>query len=215
MPRRLPCSALCGEEQCENIQRAECPAHRDNDQQSERIQDSPSQTKCPARSVERAFAFAQMCGGHKLAGHLICSEIVNNRMLAQVNTFQDDAPLSRIIDKVCRGAKGNGRRYHGLDLTGKDRALPQTISDPVFEISGITNRALRTNLRDLPENKNRTERQLSGYVSRQLRFLRDHSLIRKMHRQNLYRLTKLGRELAMSTKAILNASIEGLMENAA
>ena len=78
-------------------------------------------------------------------------------------------------------------------------------------VSGITNRGLR----ELPEHRDRSEQQLAGYVSRHLRLLRDHGLIRKLPRQNRYHLTERGRQLVVATLAIRNASIKDLMDLAA
>jgi hypothetical protein len=108
-----------------------------------------------------------------------------------------------------------GRRVRALDPTGKDRALLQALREPTFCICGISNRALREKLCHETGYKNRTEKQLSAKLSRQLRLLRDHGLIRKMPRQNKYMLTAKGRELTTAIDALLAASTKQLMDIAA
>ena len=111
--------------------------------------------------------------------------------------------------------KKEGRRIRALDPIGKDCALLQAISDPEFSISGITNKALREKLQGKHGYDGRTEKQLSAKLSRQLRLLRDHGLIRKTPRQFKYQLTANGRELTSAVNALLMASTKQLMDIAA
>jgi hypothetical protein len=143
------------------------------------------------------------------------SQEVNDRFMDQLATCSDETPVRDVIDAVCAPGKNHGRRFRALDVTGKDRALLQAIADPLFAISGITNRALREKLAGQPGYDGRTQKQLCAKVSRQLRLLRDHGLIRKMPRQNKYQLTAKGRQLTTTLSALLVASTQQLMETAA
>jgi len=111
--------------------------------------------------------------------------------------------------------KKDGRCVRALDLTGKDRALVQAISAPRFTTSGITNRALRETLEDEPWYAGKTEKQISSKVSRQLRMLRDHGLIKKMPRRNRCQLTPKGQQMTAVLNATLAASTQQLMKMAA
>jgi DNA-binding transcriptional ArsR family regulator len=108
-----------------------------------------------------------------------------------------------------------GRRVRTLDLSGKDRELLQAISDPSFTVSGITNAALRKKLGTTSWGAGRTDRQLSARVSRHLRLLRDHGLIRKLPNRHRYHLTDNGRQLTTALHAMLSASTEQLLNMAA
>ena len=145
----------------------------------------------------------------------IVSQEVNERVLANVLTMQDKEPLARLLDEVCPGKTRDGRRVRGLDPTGKDRAILQALADQRFAVGGITNKGLRELLRGQPEHRGRSEQQLAGYVSRQLRRLRDHGLLRKLPRQNRYHLSERGRKLTLAAIALRKASINELMELAA
>lgn len=61
----------------------------------------------------------------------------------------------------------------------------------------------------------RTDKQLSARVSRHLRLLRDHGLIRKVPNRHRYHLTDKGRQLTSALHAMLSASTERLLDMAA
>lgn len=143
------------------------------------------------------------------------SQEINDRYMEQLATCKNEKTTRELFDTVCLPKKKDGRRVRALAPTGKDRALLQAISDPLFNVSGITNKALREQLRQKPDYDNRTEKQLRAKISRHLRLLRDHGLIRKTPRQRKYQLTAKGRELTTTLNAILTASTQQLMEFAA
>ena len=108
-------------------------------------------------------------------------------------------------------------RYLGRPLTaaGKDRELLQAISDADFTVSGITNAALRRKLCSTSWGGGRTDKQLSARITRHLRLLRDHGLIRKLPHRHRYHLTDKGRQLTTALSALLAASTEQLLNIAA
>jgi DNA-binding HxlR family transcriptional regulator len=89
------------------------------------------------------------------------------------------------------------------------------LADPKYVLSGITNKMLQERLRSSSWAKNGTAKQLAARISRNLRLLRDHGLIRKMPNQRKYILTEKGRTLTTALNALLAASIQTLMEKAA
>jgi len=143
------------------------------------------------------------------------SQDINNRFMEQLSTYQDTRPINEVISKLSQARMKSGKRIRGLDITGKDKALLLAIGDPSFEISGITNKELRTKLSGQYGYKTLTDKQLSSKVSRQLRLLRNHGLIRKLPKQRKYCLTAKGRQISVALPAILNASITELMNIAA
>lgn len=137
---------------------------------------------------------------------------VNNRFMNQLAQCKEQTPASEIYDKVCKAINKNGKRVRALDPTGKDRTLLQAIGTPKLVLSGITNAALREIISGSPEYVGKTEKQISAKVSRQLRMLRDHGLIKKMPKQNRYYLTQKGQQLTMVLNATLTASTQQLMK---
>ncbi len=143
------------------------------------------------------------------------SQEVNDRFIKQVETFESDKKVCDLLLDICGGRRKSRKDVRGLDITGKDRMLLLAISDPAFAVSGITNTAVRKKLAAQDGFKNLTDKQLSAKVSRQLRLLRDHGIIRKLPGQKKYNLTDKGRQITTALPAMLNASIKELMEIAA
>ena len=143
------------------------------------------------------------------------SQQVNDRFMDDLSTLKDQSPARNLIDQITRHQKQNGRRFRPLDPTGKDRELLQSLSEPKFRISGLTNKMLRQYLSGTHFGKDITERQLSAKIRRHLRLLRVHGLIRKLPKQNRYQLTLKGVKLTHILNAFLAASTEQLIKMAA
>jgi hypothetical protein len=143
------------------------------------------------------------------------SQEINERFMADVANFKDQTPVRELLDGITVPRLKNGRRVRALDLIGKDRELLQLISDPAFRISGLTNKAIRQHLFRTRRTMRRTDKQLSGWVSRQLRLLRDHGIIRKLPKQNRYQLTSKGSKIVTVLNAFLATSTEELIAMAA
>lgn len=136
------------------------------------------------------------------------SQDVNNRFMTDLASLPNATPAREFIDEITRHVIKNGRRFRALDPTGKDRELLQLISDPKFRISGLTNKMLRQHLAETGFGSGRTDKQLSGKISRHLRLLRAHGIIRKLPKQNRYQLTLKGVRLTNILNAFLVASTE-------
>lgn len=143
------------------------------------------------------------------------SQEVNNRFMDGLATLSDQTPMRELLRDLTRGSTKNGRRVRALDPTGKDRELLEALSDPVLSVSGITNASLRQQLRATAWGARRTDKQLSARISRHLRLLRNHGLIRKMPNRNRYQLTAKGRQFTTALAAMLAASTQQLTEMAA
>ena len=143
------------------------------------------------------------------------SQQVNDRFMDDLSTLHDEIPVNKLIDEIACRQKKYGRIFRTLDPTGKDRDLLQSLSKPEFRISGLTNKMLRQNLSDTAFGSGRTQKQLSAKISRHLRLLRAHGIIRKLPRQNRYQLTLKGVKLTNILNAFLAASSEQLIRMAA
>ena len=140
---------------------------------------------------------------------------VNNRFMDQMATLKDDRPIRDILNEVSQPSIQNGRRIRALDIIGKDRELLQALADPLYAVAGVTNKHLRQKLHASPWAKGQTVKQLSARVSRNLRLMRDHGLIRKIPCQRKYLLTAQGQLLTTALNAMLATSTQKLIENAA
>lgn len=142
----------------------------------------------------------------------IVSQEVNERFMNDLAMLKDESPAHKLIDQISSHRTQAGHRFRALDITGKDRELLQAIADPKFRISGLTNKMLRQNLSDTRFGSARTQKQLSAKISRHLRLLRAHGIIRKLPKQNRYQLTLKGIKLTNLLNAFLAASTEQLMK---
>jgi hypothetical protein len=144
----------------------------------------------------------------------ICSQRINS-FTEQIATFEEDVSVGEILSKVNMHVVSNGKRYRGLDVTGKDLALLQAVSDPKFFVDAITNKHLQEILGSTTWANGFTGRSLSGRISRHLRLLREHGLIKKMPKQHRYMLTPKGRLLATALNQFLGAKVSDLSKLAA
>ncbi len=143
------------------------------------------------------------------------SQEVNNRFMDDLSTLTDQSPARNLIDQITCHQNQNGRRFRPLDPTGKHRELFQSLSTPEFRISGLTNKMLRQGLSGSIFGKGMSQKQLSAKISRHLRLLRVHGMIRKLPKQNRYQLTLKGVKLTNVLNAFLAASTEQLIKMAA
>ncbi len=143
------------------------------------------------------------------------SQEVNDRFMNDLSMLHDESPANKLIGEITCRQKKYGRTFRGLDPTGKDRVLLQSLSRPEFRISGLTNKMLRQGLSDTDFGSGRTQKQLSAKISRHLRLLRAHGIIRKLPKQNRYQLTLKGIKLTNILNAFLAASTEQLLKMAA
>jgi len=144
----------------------------------------------------------------------ICSSRIKN-ITEQMATLENDMTVGELIAKVTTPITSGGKRYRGLDVTGKDLSLLNCIADPKYSVDAITNRELRLSLGTTAWANGLSGRGLSGRISRHLRLLREHGLIKKMPKQHKYLLTAKGRVLTSALSECLNAKVSDLAKIAA
>ena len=114
---------------------------------------------------------------------LLCAS--NYRYLAFLSQLDKPDSGSRQLDKISRPTRQNKRSYRGFNLFyGDDLDLFVSIVRGEYCISGFRNRNLQHQL-----GKN------GGQISRLLKRLRLHGLIKKIGRTYKYYLTRLGRSV--------------------
>ena len=113
-------------------------------------------------------------------------EAANRRYLEFLSTIEDPRAGRNRLDKLSRTVEQEGRRYAGFNLFDPDdETLLCSIVRGEFNISGLQNKTLR---RHLPELN-------SGQVSRALKRLRTHGLIKKVGHTYKYYATAFGKEV--------------------
>jgi hypothetical protein len=113
----------------------------------------------------------------------------NHRYLEFLSTLHDKSTGVKRLKKVSKSIEEKGRRYKGFNFFAQeDLDLLQTIARGEFNISGFQNK----NLRERLKHKNTSQ------ISRLLKRLRTHGLIKKIGNAYKYYLTKLGRVVTAS-----------------
>ena len=110
----------------------------------------------------------------------------NRRYLEFLSTIEDERVGTGKLRKISRTAKEKQRCYRGLNFfDAEDQHLLESISSGEFNISGFQNKDLRRRLRG----------KSSGQISRLMKRLRVHGLIKKIGKTYKYYLTALGRQV--------------------
>jgi len=142
------------------------------------------------------------------------SHDIVNRFTEQMSSVKNKTPLREVLNPVIKPLIRNGKKIRSLDVFGKDLDLLCAISDPVFNVSGITNKQLQKILQKTAWAKKMSGKQLSGRISRHLRLLRDHGLIKKYKNQNKYYLSDSGQKFTAAINAALTSSVDELLKSA-
>jgi hypothetical protein len=112
----------------------------------------------------------------------------NQRYLKFISEVETPEVGVRKLHQLAETKTENDRRYKGFHLLAEeDASLFRLLTRGEFFISGFTNKNLRQHL----SHKN------SGQVSRLLKRLRVHGLIKKVGRRYKYYLTKFGRQVVL------------------
>jgi hypothetical protein len=128
----------------------------------------------------------------------------NRRYLEFVSAIEDPTVGRKNLDKISKPVEEGPRTYRGFNLfDGEDQALFEALVRGEFMIRGVQNRFLRRVLID----------KSGSQISRMLKRLRMHGLIKKFHGSYRYYLTRLGKTvvttaLKLKTRVIIPSLAE-------
>jgi len=143
------------------------------------------------------------------------SQKATERYLDAYATIEDSTTFEQLVRKIERPVVWRGRRVRALRPFNDDRQLLAAIARAEFDLTGFRNRNLQQLLFSGAPPSGREARRRSAWVSRQLRLLRAHGLITKIHGTHRYRLTRLGRTMTTAILTALRATVRQLMPAAA
>jgi len=147
------------------------------------------------------------------------SQAANERYLAGLAAVDHSASLRELTEHLGRRVTEpgpGGRKLRALNpLTGGDAALLEAVARPEFALNGLRNRDLAARLYDKPAKDAAERRRRSARVSRQLRLLRAHGILRKVPKTHRYQVTEHGRLILTALHAARHASTEKLASLAA
>src|SRR5207244_9191671 len=113
----------------------------------------------------------------------------NRRYLEFLSSIDDPSAGIDRLRKVTEMLRENDRSYPGFNFfSAQDQQLFETLARGEFNLHGLQNRTLRPHL---PERT-------SGQISRLLKRLRLHGLIKKVGRSYRYYLTHLGKHVIIA-----------------
>lgn len=143
------------------------------------------------------------------------SQAANDRYLAALEPIDQSTPLGELARQVTCPVTWQGRQVRGLrPLSADDLKLLTAVSRGEFTINGFRNRDLREILFAASDSK-AEQRQQSGKVTRMLRMLRAHRLIKKVPSTHRYVLTDRGSNIMTALLQASKADTEQLKKLAA
>ena len=143
------------------------------------------------------------------------SQAANGRYLDALSAVEATTPLKALSARLCRSITWQGRSVRGLrPLEAEDRVLLEAVMRGEFAINGFRNGDLRAILFGTAADEAAQRRQ-SAQVTRRLRMLRAHRLIRKVSTTHRYVLTTSGRTAITAFLTALNCDTKQLNQLAA
>jgi hypothetical protein len=122
-------------------------------------------------------------------------QAANRRYLEFLSALDDPTPGIDLLRKVSEPVRENERSYRGLNFfSAQDQTLIETLARGEFNLRGFQNKSLRALL----------TQKTSGQVSRLLKRLRLHGLIKKVGHTYHYYLTLLGKHIIASGLKLKN-----------
>jgi hypothetical protein len=135
----------------------------------------------------------------------------NERYFEALGVVGESSPTRHLTDPVSRRVTRGGRPYRALrPIDPVEARVFAVLLDAKFLIQGFRNRDLRRRLYASAERDPLTRKQASGQISRYLRLLRVHGLIRKVSKTSYYRVTTLGQQLMTTALAVRDLNVLAL-----
>jgi hypothetical protein len=143
------------------------------------------------------------------------SKSVNDRYSNALASIDDSPKAAPTFESVCKPVTWENHRFRALNIfSPSDRALLALIADGRFTLNGFKNRDIRQALFP-PSQTPQEAKRLAAKVTRTLRLLRAHGLIRKVPSSHAYHLTDSGRKLTALLGLLGNATSRDLLKLAA
>jgi hypothetical protein len=143
------------------------------------------------------------------------SQASNNRYAAALASAHCSKPLKDLAKSVCRRQQEANRSVRALNPLGSDDAtLLETVNRGEFAINGFRNRDLRKHLYPQTTIDKKEQRKRSAAVTRKLRILRLHGLIKKVPKTHRYVLTSNGFQIITALLAARSADAQKLIDAA-
>jgi len=126
-----------------------------------------------------------------------------NRYCCALAAVDDTNTLEELTARVERRVRWSGRPVRAIHpFDPDDYALLQAVNRGEFQINGFRNRDLQSLLYSVPPKSKAEQRKRSAAISRKLRMLRAHGLIRKRAHSHRYDVSRNGRLMVQQINTI-------------
>jgi hypothetical protein len=140
------------------------------------------------------------------------SQASNDRYSAALASAHCSKPLKDLAKDVCRRKQTASRPVRAINpLAAADALLLETVNRGEFAINGFRNRDLRKHIYPQTTADKKEQRKRSASVTRKLRILRMHGLIKKVSKTNRYVLTSNGFQIITALLAARSADVQKLI----
>jgi hypothetical protein len=144
------------------------------------------------------------------------SQACNERYLDALSAVDTSTPLGQLVSGVCQPTTWNGKRVRALRPWAKeDMPLLQVVARGEFHLRGFRNRDLVALLNARAGTDPLSRRRHSARVTRQIRLLRGHGLIRKLGNSHRYVLTAKGHDIIPAVLTAQRVTLQQLQRAAA
>lgn len=144
------------------------------------------------------------------------SQSANNRYADALALVDQSQCLGELINSLCKPAKLNGQRVRALaPWSALDLSLLKAVGRAEFVLSGFQNRDIGPLLFGKAELSSKEQRRRSAKITRLLRILRAHHIIKKVPRTHRYLVTKSGRRVISALITAYEGKTEQLTKLAA
>jgi len=144
------------------------------------------------------------------------SQASNERYLDALSAVDTSTPLGQLLSGVCQPTTWNGKRVRALRPWAKeDMPLLQAVAHGEFHLRGFRNRDLAILLGAPAQTDPLSRRRHSARLTRKIRLLRAHGLIRKLGKSHRYVLTAKGHDIIPPILTAHRVSLQQLQRLAA
>ena len=136
------------------------------------------------------------------------SQKVNDRLMDALASADDDQKLQELIAVVQQPAQWNKRRVRALQPLGQDYALLAAVNRGELMIRGVRNRDLQAILYGETAQTPQEQKRRSGAISRKIRMLRAHGILRKVSGTHRYHVTSEARTMIAAVLSAARTSLQ-------
>jgi hypothetical protein len=138
------------------------------------------------------------------------SQKANDRLLNALASVDDSRSVEELTADIQKSVSWNGRKVRALRPWADDKELLTAINHGEFLINGLRNRDLHKLLYPTEPESQADRRRRSSAISRKLRLLRAHGIIRKVPRTHRYQISDTGRAILVAVLTAARTSVNQL-----